>query len=118
MINLFENGLKYTPEGGEVNVRFGQDEEFAYIEVVDNGPGIPQKHLGRVFERFYRINRGRAREAGGTGLGLAIVKHLAQRIHAEVSVSSEPGEGACFRAAFERLDDGEELDLINEPSEA
>jgi len=118
LINLVENGLKYTPEGGEVNVRFGQDEEFAYIEVADNGPGIPQKHLGRVFERFYRIDRGRAREAGGTGLGLAIVKHLAQRIHAEVSVSSEPGEGACFRVAFERLDDGEELDLINEPSEA
>jgi len=118
LINLVENGLKYTPEGGEVNVQFGQDNEFAYVEVVDNGPGIPQKHLGRVFERFYRIDRGRAREAGGTGLGLAIVKHLAQRIHAEVSVTSEPGEGACFRVTFERLDDEDGLDLIDEPSEA
>ena len=117
LINLVENGLKYTPEGGTVTVRFGEEGDYAYVEVADDGPGIPQKHLGRVFERFYRIDRGRAREAGGTGLGLAIVKHLAQRIHAEVSVTSEVGEGACFRVALEKLDPDYEPDLIDEPSE-
>jgi two-component system, OmpR family, phosphate regulon sensor histidine kinase PhoR len=95
--NLVENAIKYTPEGGEVTVSARQDENEIIIDVTDNGIGIPQADLPRIFERFYRVDRSRSREMGGTGLGLSIVKHIAQAHHGRVEVTSTPGSGSTFR---------------------
>ena len=70
------------------------------IAVSDQGIGIPQKDLERIFERFYRVDRSRSRETGGTGLGLAIVKHVLNRHQAVLEIRSQPGEGSCFMAVF------------------
>src|SRR5690606_30363181 len=77
IVNLVENALKYGNEGGTITTGFYKmDEGRVYIEVSDDGPGIGEHHLLRIFERFYRADRSRSREIGGTGLGLAIVKHI------------------------------------------
>jgi len=95
--NLVDNAVKYTPEGGEIEVAASPAPEGgARIDVLDNGPGIAAEHLPRIFERFYRVDKARSRELGGTGLGLSIVKHLAEGMGASVSVESEPGKGARF----------------------
>jgi two-component system phosphate regulon sensor histidine kinase PhoR len=94
--NLVNNAIKYTPEGGWVRVSFGRDRSGPWVEVRDNGPGIDPLYRERVFERFFRVDKGRARKDGGTGLGLAIVKHLCRAMHAEVSLQSVPGHGSCF----------------------
>jgi two-component system phosphate regulon sensor histidine kinase PhoR len=95
--NLLENAIKYNRPGGRVTVRLARHGERAEIEVADTGIGIPASHLPRIFERFYRVDKGRAREEGGTGLGLAIVKHVAQAHRGRVEVESEPGAGSTFR---------------------
>lgn len=95
--NLVSNGIKYTEAGGEVQVRARPRHAGVIIEVIDNGIGIDPTHHERIFERFYRVDRGRARSAGGTGLGLAIVKHLAKSMKATVEVRSRPGRGSTFR---------------------
>lgn len=97
LVNLIDNGVKYTPEDGTVTVRSSVDEGAAIIEVADTGGGIAATHLSRIFERFYRVDPGRSRDVGGTGLGLAIVKHLTQRMGGEVSVDSKVGQGTVFR---------------------
>ncbi len=98
LINLADNGVKYTPEEGSVTVRLRAAEDgWVYIEVADTGGGIAAPHLSRIFERFYRVDPGRSRDVGGTGLGLAIVKHLTQRMGGEVSVESSLGVGTVFR---------------------
>jgi two-component system phosphate regulon sensor histidine kinase PhoR len=94
--NLLENAVKYTPEGGAVQIVSRSASAGAVLEVVDNGPGIAAEDLGRIFERFYRVDKARSREMGGTGLGLAIVKHLAESIGASVAVQSTPGKGTTF----------------------
>jgi two-component system phosphate regulon sensor histidine kinase PhoR len=95
--NLVENAIKYGRQGGKVAVG-AQDTSDSKVEawVRDDGPGIPAEARERVFERFYRVDRARARETGGTGLGLAIVKHIVQAHGGEVWVKSELGEGATF----------------------
>ena len=85
-MNLVDNAIKYTPEGGEVRIEVVTENDDVLIEVANSGPGIPPKHLGRVFERFYRVDAGRSRELGGTGLGLSIVKHLVAKIGAGITV--------------------------------
>jgi two-component system phosphate regulon sensor histidine kinase PhoR len=98
LINLVDNAIKFNHPGGHVSVdaESTEDDHHRIIKVRDTGPGIPSTHLPRVFERFYRVDKARSREAGGTGLGLAIVKHLA-RIHGgEAFVSSEEGVGSEF----------------------
>lgn len=95
--NLLENAIKYNRPGGRVTVRLARRGEQAELEVADTGIGIPASHLARIFERFYRVDKGRAREEGGTGLGLAIVKHVAQAHRGRVEVDSEPGVGTTFR---------------------
>jgi len=95
--NLVENAVKYTPEGGRVEVRSRPGAAGAAIlEVDDNGPGIAAEHLPRIFERFYRVDKARSRELGGTGLGLAIVRHLAEGMGTSVAIASEPGRGTRF----------------------
>ena len=91
LMNLVDNAIKYTPEGGEVKVEVRAQDGGAIIEVANSGPGISAKHLPRVFERFYRVDAGRSRELGGTGLGLSIVKHLVTKLGGRISVDSEGG---------------------------
>ncbi len=98
--NLVDNAVKYTPPGGHVEVTTSAGPDgSARVEVADDGPGIAPEHLSRVFERFYRVDKGRSRELGGTGLGLSIVRHLAESVGASVSVQSEPGKGSRFTVA-------------------
>lgn len=94
--NLLENALKYTPRDGEVRLRAAEEGSFARIEVEDTGPGIEGHHLDRLFERFYRVDAGRARDVGGTGLGLSIAKHAAQQSGGDLDVHSRPGKGSRF----------------------
>src|SRR5205807_3429176 len=96
LTNLVDNACKYTPPGGSVRVRAREERGQIVVAVEDSGPGISREHLPRVFERFYRVDSGRAREQGGAGLGLAIVKHLAMANHGEVQVASELGKGSVF----------------------
>jgi signal transduction histidine kinase len=95
VVNLVDNALKYTDKG-VVSVSVYRDDTAVNIAVVDGGVGIPQEHLPRLFERFYRVDRDRSRERGGTGLGLAIVKHIAKLHGGTVSVKSREGEGSTF----------------------
>ena len=94
--NLLTNAIKYTPNGGEVAVRWQVEHDEVAIQVEDNGIGIPKEHHARIFERFYRVDKARSRELGGTGLGLSIVKHLAQMLGGSVSIDSTPGLGTTF----------------------
>ncbi len=99
--NLFSNALRYTPEGGTVTVSSRplqrSEGEWVEIEVADTGSGIPSAHLHRIFERFYRADPARSREAGGTGLGLSIVKHLVESHGGRTEAQSEVGQGTRIR---------------------
>ncbi|MFP3915354.1 MAG: ATP-binding protein [Actinomycetota bacterium] len=94
--NLLDNALRYTDPGGRVTVRLERQGTEAVLAVSDTGVGIPQRDLGRVFERFYRIDEARSRATGGTGLGLSIVRHVVEAHGGEVSVDSELGAGSTF----------------------
>src|SRR4051812_20891741 len=91
LVNLLDNAVKFTPQGGRVTLLGDGLGPAVMLSVVDTGPGIEPQHQARIFERFYRADPGRAREAGGTGLGLAIVKHLAQAMGGEVGLESGKG---------------------------
>jgi two-component system, OmpR family, phosphate regulon sensor histidine kinase PhoR len=106
LVNLLDNALKYTREGGAVTLRARAAPAHVVLEVHDNGPGIAADHRERIFERFYRVDAGRGRDQGGTGLGLSIVKHLVQRIGAKIDVESELGVGTTFRVTLARADPG------------
>jgi len=96
MINLVDNAIKYTPAGGNVAVGCSPVKNGVRISVSDTGIGIPESHRSRIFERFYRVDRERSREAGGTGLGLAIVKHIVEAHGSRVELESEVGKGSTF----------------------
>jgi two-component system phosphate regulon sensor histidine kinase PhoR len=96
LINLIDNALKYNIPGGWVKVKYENLDSSVRISVEDSGVGIPQDHLPRIFERFYRVDKERSREAGGTGLGLAIVKHIIEAHGNKVEVQSEVGKGSVF----------------------
>ena len=96
LTNLIDNAIKFNREAGTVEVSYRLSDERSVISVADTGEGIMSGHLGRIFERFYRLDRGRTREVGGTGLGLAIVKHLARLHGGEVNAESELGRGTTF----------------------
>ena len=97
LVNLIDNAIKFNRVGGSVIVTHQRHEDMDVIAVTDAGEGILPDHLGRIFERFYRVDRARSREIGGTGLGLAIVKHLARLHGGEVSVKSILSEGTTFQ---------------------
>lgn len=95
--NLVSNAVRYTPEGGRIEVAWHpRDDGGGEIRVRDTGPGIAAEHLPRLTERFYRVDGSRSRDTGGTGLGLAIVKHVAQRHAGVLSIDSTVGQGSCF----------------------
>lgn len=95
--NLVSNAVKFSPEGSTVRVRVIRSDGLAEIAVADEGPGIPERHLHRIFERFYRVDKARSREQGGTGLGLSIVKHVARVHGGSVHAESVVGRGSTFR---------------------
>jgi two-component system phosphate regulon sensor histidine kinase PhoR len=99
--NLIENAIKYT-DSGTVRVAVRDDGGWVRIAVQDTGRGIEPEHVPRLFERFYRVDRGRSRAEGGTGLGLSIVKHAIELHRGRVSVESTPGRGSTFRLEFPR----------------
>jgi two-component system, OmpR family, phosphate regulon sensor histidine kinase PhoR len=96
LINLMVNAIKYGNEGGEVLVRTFDMDQSVLVEVADNGNGIPQKHLSKIFERFYRVDKSRDREQGGSGLGLSIVKHIIEAHNQSINVRSTIGTGSTF----------------------
>jgi two-component system phosphate regulon sensor histidine kinase PhoR len=102
LMNLVENAIKYSPPKARVAVLVDADAEHVRIRVKDDGPGIAPHHVGRIFERFYRVDPGRSREQGGTGLGLSIVKHLATRMEGDVTVESKLGAGTTFTVTLRR----------------
>ena len=96
LVNLITNGIKYGLENGMISINISNYENDVIVEITDDGVGIEEKHLPRLFERFYRIDKGRSREQGGTGLGLAIVKHILEAHHKSIAVESQLGKGTKF----------------------
>jgi signal transduction histidine kinase len=96
MFNLVDNAIKYSGENATVTLRTAADSRVARVDVIDNGPGIPLDAAGHVFDRFYRVDRGRSRRDGGTGLGLAIVKQLVTQMGGSVALASTEGAGSTF----------------------
>ncbi len=93
IINIISNAIKYTPDGGSIEVYSGTLYRDAFIKVRDNGIGIPKENLPRIFERFYRVDKARSRETGGTGLGLAIAKQVITQLGGNITINSESGKG-------------------------
>lgn len=108
LLNLIENGIKYNKNGGTVTVKVMEDSENVNLIVTDTGIGIRDEHLGRLFERFYRVDKGRSRAMGGTGLGLAIVKHIVNTMNGMIEVHSKYGEGTEFLVTFPKAPSEEE----------
>ncbi len=104
--NLVDNAVKYTQDGGRIQIRWAVNGENVCLQVEDNGPGIPESDLPRVFERFYRVDKARSRELGGTGLGLAIVKHLVHEMRGSIRVHSQVGKGTTFTVFLPRAGKG------------
>ena len=100
LYNLCDNAIRYNRPGGYVWVSVEEKAEGVWLAVKDNGIGILPEDQERIFERFYRVDKGRSRETGGTGLGLAIVKHIVEQHHARLALSSTPGEGTCVEIEF------------------
>jgi two-component system phosphate regulon sensor histidine kinase PhoR len=94
--NIVENASAYSPAGSRIHLAAAREQHHVVLRVEDEGPGIPEADLERVFERFYRVDKARSRESGGTGLGLSIVKHLVQRLSGEVHAANRPAGGAVF----------------------
>jgi two-component system phosphate regulon sensor histidine kinase PhoR len=102
--NLMNNAVRYTPEGGRIELAWNwRADGGAEVVVSDTGVGVAREHIGRLTERFYRVDSSRARDTGGTGLGLSIVKHVAQRHGGEIDIQSEPGKGSVFRIVLPAL---------------
>lgn len=102
LANLVDNAVKYSDPGGHVTVMIGTEGDWATAHVTDKGRGIPRRDIDRIFERFYRADRGRGRETGGTGLGLAIVRHIVENHGGDVSVASQEASGSTFSVRLPR----------------
>jgi two-component system phosphate regulon sensor histidine kinase PhoR len=96
ILNLVDNGIKYNVQNGSVTVDAYRDKGKVIISVKDTGIGIPSEHIARIFERFYRVDKGRSRDMGGTGLGLSIVKHIVNLYNGDIKVNSEVNRGTEF----------------------
>ncbi|MBQ2997021.1 MAG: HAMP domain-containing protein [Oscillibacter sp.] len=97
MMNIVGNAIKYTPDGGDIQVTAGALADSVWMEVRDNGIGIPEKDRERIFERFYRVDKARSRESGGTGLGLSIAREIVQRHHGTLALADHEGPGTTIR---------------------
>ncbi|MBN1634159.1 MAG: two-component sensor histidine kinase [Ignavibacteria bacterium] len=97
MMNLIDNAIKYTPEGGKILITTTSVDGEIFISVRDSGMGIPQEDIPRIFERFYRVDKTRSRDMGGSGLGLSIVKHIIELHNSKITVESKVGEGTEFK---------------------
>ena len=93
VMNIVSNAIKYTPDGGKIEIHVGTGKKTVYVRVTDNGIGIPEKDLPRLFERFYRVDKARSRESGGTGLGLSIAREILQQHKGDIHIDSVYGEG-------------------------
>jgi two-component system phosphate regulon sensor histidine kinase PhoR len=113
LTNLVDNAIKYTPEKGNIKIESRDKEEFVEIAVIDNGMGISQSDLPRIFERFYRVDKGRSRELGGTGLGLSIVKHIIEAHGGKVNVQSQLGKGSEFSFALKKATEEQFMNYPN-----
>ena len=102
LVNLISNSIKYGKEDGKTQITLNLFDEQVILEIKDNGIGIEEKHLPRLFERFYRVDKGRSREQGGTGLGLAIVKHIIEAHNQTIDVISKPNEGTAISFTLNR----------------
>jgi len=111
VINILSNSIKYTPENGSIKVYVGFVYNDAYIKVIDNGIGIPEEDLERIFERFYRVDKARTRESGGTGLGLAIAKEILEKNDSTIDIKSEMDKGT---EVVIKIPTVQERDLFNE----
>ena len=100
IINILSNSIKYTPDNGIIKVYVGPINNRVYIKVIDNGIGIPQKDIGRIFERFYRVDKARSRKMGGTGLGLSIVKEMVDGNGGTIEINSKLNEGTEVTMTF------------------
>jgi two-component system phosphate regulon sensor histidine kinase PhoR len=96
IVNLVDNAVKYSDSAGQVDIIVSQKAQFIDIVVKDQGVGINNEHLPKIFNRFYRVDKSRSRKNGGTGLGLAIVKHIVQYHHGNIKVKSIKGKGSSF----------------------
>lgn len=97
MMNIIGNAIKYTPDGGHIQITAGSDEDTVWMEVRDDGIGIPEKDRERIFDRFYRVDKARSRESGGTGLGLSIARELVQRHNGSIALAPHEGPGTTVR---------------------
>ena len=97
MLNILSNAVKYTPDGGHIRVTAGDAGNTVWMEVADDGIGIPEKDRERIFERFYRVDKARSRESGGTGLGLSIAMEIVQRHNGSLSIVDHDGPGTTVR---------------------
>ncbi len=104
IFNLVENGIKYNTPGGKLFIRLMRNQDNAIMQIRDTGMGIPADSLSHIFERFYRVDKARARKSGGSGLGLSIVRLIVERNRGEISVDSEPGIGTTFTVSFPVFD--------------
>ena len=100
MMNIINNAIAYSPPNSRVRISLKEAGQKVICSISDNGIGIAEEEIPRIFERFYRVDKARSRESGGTGLGLAIVKHLAEALHATIKVKSKKGEGTTFEISF------------------
>jgi signal transduction histidine kinase len=98
--NLVENGIKYNVPGGKLTVRLLRQDDNAILQVSDTGTGIPDDALNHIFERFYRVDKARARATGGSGLGLAIVRAIVLRNRGSITVDTKLGKGSVFTVSF------------------
>ena len=97
MMNILGNAIKYTPDGGNIRVTATSDSDYIYLDVADNGIGIPVADRDRIFERFYRVDKARSRESGGTGLGLSIAKEIVEKHGGKLSVVPKEEPGTTIR---------------------
>ena len=104
MMNLLGNAVRYT-DNGAIIITTQENSRQQIITIRDSGIGIPEESIPHIFERFYRVDKGRSRQSGGTGLGLSIVKHIAKLYEIKIEVSSELGEGTCFRLILNKEDE-------------
>ena len=104
LVNLLDNAIKYNRPEGEVHLGVSVENGSVLVSVSDDGPGIERKHIDRIFERFYRVDKGRSREVGGSGLGLAIVKHIVDAHGSPINVSSDGVNGTTFSFYLPRFD--------------